>query len=105
MLAATMVTVQCSPGVKATAGWSVKVMGPPITVATCVPLSTQSSVNQAPLTVTASLNVTVTSVLAGTFVAPSAGMVLETNGAASGPSVVKLVVTSAVMVSGGSLVS
>src|SRR5262249_57222463 len=61
----------------------VNVDGPPLTVAVCGPLEAHESVNQVPLTFTGSLNVTVILLLRGTFVAPFAGTVLETDGGCS----------------------
>ncbi len=81
--------VQLSPQTKSASGSIVNVVGPPLTAAVCVPLSEQESVYQAPVTFTASVNVTVTFVSTGTLEAPSAGTVLATAGAASGGGVLR----------------
>jgi len=59
-------------------------VGPPDTVSVTEPLEVQVSANAAGVTLTASLKVTVRFVAAGTPVAPSAGDVEMTAGAASG---------------------
>src|SRR5437667_7574076 len=81
--AATTVTVQLSPGTKSVSGSSVKVVGPPLTVALCEPLAPQEIEYQTPLTFTGSLNVMLTLALVATSVAPFAGVVDETEGATS----------------------
>ncbi len=78
-----MVTVQSSLAVKSESGLSVYVVGPPLTVAVCVPEVAQEMVYHAPLTVTASLKVTVMLASTATPVALSAGEVEVTDGIAS----------------------
>jgi len=82
-----MVTVQLSPGVKSVAGSRVKVIGPPETAAGWSPEDAQEIENHPPVTLTASLKVTVRFAFAATPVAPSAGVVEATYGAASPASV------------------
>ena len=100
--AAKTVVVQLSPGAKSAFGLTVNTVGPPLTAVSAtlrVPLVAQTIWNQLPLTFTGSLNVTVTFALRTTPVAPFAGPVVETDGAAS---MVKLKTWSASGVSGGS---
>ena len=85
-LAATIVSVHASPGTNSLVGSSVKLVGPPLALAVRVPETLQASVNHAPLTFTGSLKVTVRLAPGGTSVAPSAGYVEVTSGAASGES-------------------
>ena len=82
-LAALIVSVQVSPPTKSVVGSREKVVGPPLTVAVFAPLTLQFSVNHGSVTLTGSLKVTVTSLFKATSVAPSAGVVLLTVGAAS----------------------
>src|SRR5438874_4290752 len=82
---AMTVTVQLSLFAKSASGFSVKAVGPPLALAVCAPLVAQEIVYQLPATSTGSPKVTVTSALTATLVAPPAGDVLETAGAASGP--------------------
>src|SRR6266545_3866310 len=79
------VTVQLSPAEKSVAGSRVNVVGPPETVALCAPLVAQAIENAPASTVTGSLNVTLTFEAATTPVAPPAGVVELTVGAASPP--------------------
>jgi hypothetical protein len=81
--AATIVTVHVSPKAKLVPGSSVNVVGPPLTEAACEPLVPHEIVVQLPVTFTGSLNVTLTFELTATSVAPAAGVVLLTAGAAS----------------------
>ena len=81
--AASTVTVQSSFGAKFAAGSSVKVVGPPVTLAPCAPLVAQLIVNQLPVTFTASPKVIATLAASATPVAPFAGTVAETAGAGS----------------------
>src|SRR6188508_3117619 len=81
--AAMTVTVQVSSWLKSESGFKVKVVGPPETVAECAPLAPQLIVNQVPVTLTGSENVSVMSLPTGTPVAESAGDVTEICGAAS----------------------
>ena len=60
-------TVQVSLPAKSVSGSSVKLVGPPLTVAACEPLAGQLIVNHVPLTVAGSLNVMPMFVLRGTF--------------------------------------
>ncbi len=62
-------------------------MGPPPAIAVCAPLSAQEIVNQAPVTLTGSLNVTDRSAEGETPVAPAVGEVAVTCGAASATTV------------------
>src|SRR5512139_1778803 len=78
-----MVTVQDSLFAKSASGSSVNVVGPPPTTAVCAPLVPQEIPNQEPLTSTASLKVTSMFAAAATLVAPLAGVVPVTIGAAS----------------------
>src|SRR5919199_3402542 len=79
--AAKTFTVHVSEPAKSASGLSVKVVGPPLTVAVWPPLELQVIEYQLPVTFTGSLNVIVTSELSATLPAPSAGFVLETTGA------------------------
>ena len=79
---ASTVTVQLSPSTKSLSGSSVKVVGPPDTVAVCAPLVVQDIVNQLPVTLTASLKVIVTEPF-GDVLPPGVGAVLATDGAMS----------------------
>ncbi len=81
--AATTVTVQVSFATKSVSGSSVNVCGPPVTAALCEPLVPHESVNHEPVTSTFSLKVTDTFAVTETSVAPAAGVVLVTVGAAS----------------------
>ncbi len=85
--AAMTVTVQDSLFAKSRSGFSVKVVGPPETVAVCAPLEAQLIENHEPATFTASENVIATLAEVATFVAASAGFVDVTVGAASAPPV------------------
>src|SRR5919202_2763050 len=82
-LAAKTVTVQVSLAAKSEDGSSVKVVGPPLTVALCEPLVPQEIEYQEPLTFTGSLKVIETFAFTATSAAPFAGVVLETDGATS----------------------
>src|SRR5262245_50153137 len=77
------VTVQVSPNVNDVSGFSVNVVGPPLTVAVWPPLVPHEIVNHDPVTFTGSLKVIETFVSAATSVAPSPGVVEETSGAAA----------------------
>jgi hypothetical protein len=79
----TTVTVHVSSWTKSAVGFSVKITGPPLAAAVWAPLVVHEIENHEPLTVTGSLNVTVTSASTATPVAPAAGVVDETCGAAS----------------------
>src|SRR4051794_12674110 len=99
------VKVQLSPGAKSLLGSMVKVVGPPVTtllVSSCVPLVVQTISNQAPVTVTGSVKVTVTFFCVPTPLAPGAGSEDATAGAASTP---KVKMSLAAMLLGGSPVS
>ncbi len=81
-----MVVVQLSFNAKSALGLMVKMVGPPLTAVSAtlrVPLLVQTIWNQLPLTVTGSLKVTWIFVAIATPVAPLAGTVLLTVGAAS----------------------
>jgi hypothetical protein len=77
------VTVHVSAVAKSASGFSVNVVGPPLTVAVCAPLEPHEIEYHVPLTFTGSLNVIETLLLTSTPVAPEAGFVLATVGAAS----------------------
>ena len=81
---ANTVAKQVSPSAKSASGLSVKVRSS-VVVRTKVwlPLVEQESVNAASGALTGSLNVTLISLVKGTIVAESAGLVLVTVGAAS----------------------
>src|SRR5437763_10649734 len=79
--AAKIVTVHVSAPAKSASGSSVKVVGPPLTVAVWPPLEPQEIENQLPATFTGSLNVIVTLLFSATSPAPLAGLVLVTVGA------------------------
>src|SRR5438093_12227623 len=81
--AAKIVTVHVSEPAKSASGLSVKVVGPPLTVAVWPSLEPQEIENQLPVTFTGSLNVIVMLLVKDTSPAPLAGFVLETVGAAS----------------------
>src|SRR5215218_5570861 len=92
--AANTVTVHVSFCVKSAFGLIVKVVGPPVTTVSAtlrVPVVVQTIWNQLPVTLTASLKVTVISVLFAWLVAPFVGVVAVTLGGAS-----TLIVTCAV---------
>jgi hypothetical protein len=80
---ARTVTVHVSVNAKLVLGSRVNVTGPPFTVAAWEPLVTHEIENQLAVTLTGSLNVTVTLDATGTSVASSAGFVPVTVGAAS----------------------
>lgn len=82
MPAASVVHVQVSPAVKSVSGLSVQVVGPPDSATVCAPEIVQVMVNDPTAAVTASLKVTLRSVARET-VAPVAGVVVVTDGAAS----------------------
>src|SRR5919199_5877368 len=81
--AAKTVTVQVSPWTKSLVGSSVKVVGPPLTVALWPSLVPHEIEYQLPATSTGSLNVIEMFALTETSVAPLAGVVLATDGAVS----------------------
>src|SRR5919204_5033037 len=81
--AAKTVTVHVSPWTKSLVGSSVKVVGPPLTVALWPSLVPHEIEYQLPVTSTGSLNVIETFELTATPVAPFAGVVLATPGAVS----------------------
>src|SRR5262245_37517009 len=81
MFAATIVTLQFSLGAKSDPGSSVNVVGPPVTVAECVPEVAHEIVNQEPLMLTGSLKVTEMFALTDTSTAPFVGIVVCTPGA------------------------
>ena len=81
--AAKTVTVHVSAVAKSVVGSSVKVVGPPETVAECPSLVPHEIENQLPLTLTGSLKVIVTLLSTAMSAAPFAGVVAATNGAAS----------------------
>src|SRR5437588_7782503 len=85
--AAKTVTVQVSPWTKSVLGSRVNVVGPPLTVALCPPLVAQEIEYQLPVTSTGSVNVMETFAFTATSVAPFAGDVLATAGAASLPQI------------------
>src|SRR6266496_3140144 len=72
-LAAKTVTVQFSLDAKSASGSSVKVIGPPLALAVCVPLREQEIENQLPVTSTASLKPTPMTASTGTPLAPLTG--------------------------------
>src|SRR5688500_1424702 len=80
---ATTVTVHSSPSTKSLSGLSVKLVGPPLTVAVCAPLVAQAIVNQLPVAFTGSLKVMSIFASSATPVALLAGVVLATVGALS----------------------
>src|SRR5919109_783067 len=80
---ANMVAVPVSLGAKSLSGSGVKVLGPPLVVAVCEPLTKQEIENQLPVTLTGSLNVTLTFASSATSLAPLAGERLATEGAVS----------------------
>src|SRR5437764_13492844 len=79
--AANTVTVQLSEPTKSESGSSVKVVGPPLTLAVWPPLELHEIENQLPVTFTASLKVIVMLLPSAASPAPFAGVVLETVGA------------------------
>src|SRR6266545_7809822 len=81
--AARTVTVHVSPCVKSVSGLSVYVVVPPVSTNVCAPDVVQLIVNDAPVAFTGSLNVMETFVFVSWFVAVSAGVVDDTDGAAS----------------------
>src|SRR6185436_15991157 len=82
--AASAVTVQVSPCVKSVSGLSVnEALGLALVVNVCEPDVAHEIVKLAPLALTDSLKLIVTFVAAPTFVAPLAGVVELTEGAAS----------------------
>src|SRR6266540_3651256 len=81
--AAKTVTVQVSAAAKSESGSSVKLVGPPLTVAVWAPLVVQLSEYQEPVTSTGSLKPIVTLLLTATSTAPALGFRLTTEGAAS----------------------
>ena len=81
--APTIVTVHVSSWTKSALGFRVKDSGPPPAAAVCAPLVVQEMENHDPLTVTGSLKFTVMFASTATPVAPAAGVVEETCGAAS----------------------
>ena len=81
--AATIVTVQDSPCAKSTSGFSVKLCGPPLAIAVCAPLVAHEIENHEPVTSTCSEKSIVMSASTGMPTAPFAGVVDETDGAAS----------------------
>jgi len=90
--AAAIVRVQVSPYGRSLVGSMVQLVGPPDAVAAIAPLTEQDSVNQSPVTVTGSVKVTVMLEPTATSVAPSAGDVPDTAGAASPGSTPQLAV-------------
>src|SRR5262245_1859201 len=82
---ARTVKVHDSPNPKSAAGSNVKVVGPPVTTTAWVPLVTQARANAVPDTVTGSLNATERLASLATPLAPLAGTVVATWGAASPP--------------------
>src|SRR2546423_10575248 len=84
MFAATAVTLQVVPSGRSAVGSSViDEPGEPLTVKLSALPVGHSSVNELPLAVTDSLKLTTTFAFTATCVAPSAGDVLVTDGAAS----------------------
>src|ERR671935_2223792 len=81
--AAKTVTVQVSPWTKSAVGSSVKVVGPPLTDVVWPSLVPHEIEYQLPVTSTGSVKVMEMFALTATSVAPFAGEVLETAGAAS----------------------
>src|SRR6266508_1470676 len=81
--AASTVTVHDSADANSVDESSVKLVGPPLTVAVCEPLFAHATVNQLPITLTGSLKVTVIVASSATLVAFGAGAVAITNGATS----------------------
>ena len=79
--AAKTVTVQVSEPTNTASGSSVKVVGPPLTVAVWPSLELHEIENQLPVTFTGSLKVIVMLLLRATSPALFAGFVLETVGA------------------------
>src|SRR4051812_49351992 len=77
------VTVQMSVPTKSLVGSSVQVVGPPLTVAACVPLTVHEIVNHGSVTFTGSEKVMEIEAPSSTFAAPSAGVVDVTVGATS----------------------
>src|SRR4030095_5206049 len=82
---ASMTSVHCSPYTKSVDGLSVKLVGPPLTAAAWAPLIPHIKENHGATALTGSLKFTVMFWLRSTLVALSAGTVLDTPGAASGP--------------------
>src|SRR4051812_24370395 len=80
---AVTVTVHVSLAAKSVSGFSVKVVGPPLTVAVWAPLLAQEMLNQLPLTATGSLKVMSMLASSATPAAPLDGIVLATVGAVS----------------------
>ncbi len=83
MDSASTVTVQVSLLAKSLSGLSVKVVGPVTSGAACAPLVVQLMENQLSTVLTGSLKVMMMSASTATLVAPSAGVVELTLGAAS----------------------
>ena len=76
-----IVTVQLSFPAKSVVGSSVNVRGPPVAVASCVPLSVHSIENHSPVADTSSPNVTLTFASNATSAAFAAGVRAVTLGA------------------------
>src|SRR5918912_63327 len=85
--AAKTVTVHVSAFAKFVSGSSVKVVGPPLTVAAWLPLEPQEIEYQPSVTFTGSLKVIETFASSATSVALFAGVVLATDGAVSPPQI------------------
>src|SRR5687767_2937266 len=79
----SIVTVQVSPNARSESGFSVKEVGPPPAVAVCAPLEPHKIEYQLPDTLTGSLKLMVMLASRATPVAPLAGVVVATEGAAS----------------------
>src|SRR2546422_9080776 len=82
---AKIVTVHGSPNVKSESGFSVKLIGPPPTVAVCEPLLVQEIWNQAAVTFTGSSKSIVMFEPSGTWDSVAAGEVWKISGAKSPP--------------------
>ena len=81
--AAVTAIVHCSPAVRSVAGSRVNDVGPPVTAPGCAPLVAQVRPMAPSATVTGSVKLTVTFVLAATPLAPLAGVVDCTAGGTS----------------------
>ena len=86
--AARIVTVHVAPTRKFATGLMVNVVGPPLTSASTAPPPAQVTANHGPVTFTGSEKVTLRFASSATSVAPFAGVVDITTGAASGMNVV-----------------
>ena len=81
--AASTLSVHDSPSTKSCVGLSVKVVGPPLVVAACGPLTRHARLNQSAASPTGSLKTTVIDASSAASTDPLAGVTLMTTGAGS----------------------